>query len=226
MPEAIRIGVVGCDVIKREIEKVVANDPDVVHKEFLEYGLHIYPEDLKAAVLDKVNALEGKVDAVFLGYAICQSLRGITERLKVPTVMLEGDDCIATILTPLGYAEEKKKCTGTWFNSPGWAEIGIEGAVKELHLDSVPVEGYDAMYFLKIMFNGYERVLFIDTGVGEREHWLERSHDFADQLDLKHEEKAVPLTMFEKAFQETKALARRKVAERTAAQEADMAVAK
>jgi len=225
MPEAIRIGVVGCNVIKRELEKVLADDPDVVHKEYLEYALHIYPDNLKATVVDKVNALEGKVDAVFLGYAICQSLRGITSQLKVPTIMLEGDDCLATILTPLGYEEEKQKCTGTWFSSPGWAEVGVDGAIKELHLDSMVAEGYDPMYFMKMMFEGYQRVLFIDTDVGEREHWVEKSQDFADRLELRYEERSANLELFEKAFQATKELARKVIAQRSA-NEVEMAAAK
>jgi hypothetical protein len=208
MSEGIRIGVVGCDVIKREIEKVIGDDPSVVHKEYLEYGLHIDPAKLKFTILDKVNALEGKVDAVFLGYGICQSLKGITEQLRVPTVMLDVDDCIGAVLTPQGYAEEKRQCTGTWFNTPGWAEVGIDGACKELHLDSATDMGYDAMYFMKMLFEGYSRCLFIDTNIGDREHWEERSKDFARRLDLKHESRGCSLDLMEKAFQQTKDLAK------------------
>ncbi|OPY33410.1 MAG: hypothetical protein A4E32_00696 [Methanomassiliicoccales archaeon PtaU1.Bin124] len=226
MPEGIRIGVIGCDVIKRELEKVVANDPDVVHKEYLEYGLHIYPDDLKQKVIEKVNSLQGKVDAVLLGYAICQSLRGITEIVKVPSVMLEGDDCIATILTPQGYEAEKRKCVGTWFSSPGWAEVGIDGAVKELHLDSMVQEGYDPMFFMKMMFEGYQRVLFIDTDVGEKERFESLSRDFADRLELRYEERGASLHLFEKALQSTKALARKAVAKRLEGMATDMASAK
>ncbi|QLH74841.1 MAG: DUF1638 domain-containing protein [Methanomassiliicoccales archaeon] len=208
MSEGVRIGVIGCDVIKREIDKVVGDDPDVVHKEYLEYALHIDPPKLRFTVLDKVNALEGKVDAVFLGYAICQSLKGVTQEIRVPTVMLEVDDCIAAVLTPQGYAEEKRQCTGTWFNTPGWAEVGIEGAIRELHLDSMMDEGYDPMYFMKMMFEGYQRCLFIDTNVGDRDHWEKRSKEFADRLELRHESRSCSLKLIEDAFKQTKELAR------------------
>jgi len=204
---APRVGVVGCDVIKREIDKVVGNDPMVVHKEYLEYGLHIDPPNLKFTILDKVNALQGKVDAVFLGYGICQSLKGITKELKVPTVMLDVDDCIAAVLTPEGYAAEKRTCTGTWFATPGWAEIGIEGTTREFHLDSAKDMGYDAMFFLKLMFEGYSRCLFIDTNIGDREHWEARSKEFAEKLELRHESRGCTLDLIEKAFQQTKDLA-------------------
>lgn len=210
MAEPIRIGIVACDILKREIDKITLNDPDIVHKEYLEFGLHTYPEKLKFTVMDKVNALEGKVDAVFLGYAICQSLKGVTTELRVPAVMLEGDDCIATFLTPMGYAEEKRKCTGTWFNSPGWAELGIEGCIKELHLDSAMDQGYEPMYFMRMMFTGYSRCLFIDTGVDDKEHYETLSKDFAREMELGHESRECSLDLLVEALESTKRLARAK----------------
>ena len=72
----MRIGIIACDIWKREIDAVVGDDPSIVHKEYLEFALHVDSAKLKATVIEKVNSLEGKVDAVFLGYATCQSLKG------------------------------------------------------------------------------------------------------------------------------------------------------
>jgi hypothetical protein len=169
---------------------------------------------MKYTVIEKVNALEGKVDAVLLGYAICQSLKGVTKEVRVPTVMLEGDDCIATLLTPVGYAEEKRIVTGTWFNSPGWAELGKKGVIRELHLDSLVAEGYDPMYFLHMLFTGYSRCLFIDTGVGDKEKFEGLSEEFAQELNLAHESRSCSLVLFEEALQATKRLAAQAIAQR------------
>ena len=147
-----RLAIIACEILKPELEKLTEGWDDVVHKDYLEFALHIDAEKLKATVQDKVNALEGRVDAVFLGYAICQSLSGITNHLKVPTVMLEGDDCIAAILGPVEYARQKSLCGGTWFNTPGWALRGIDGAVKELHLDALVDQDYEPKYFLDMLF--------------------------------------------------------------------------
>lgn len=210
MAEPIRIGIVACDILKREIDKITLNDPDIVHKEYLEFGLHTYPEKLKFTVMDKVNALEGKVDAVFLGYAICQSLKGVTTELRVPATMMEGDDCIATFLTPMGYAEEKRKCTGTWFSSPGWAELGIKGVIKELRLDSAMDQGYEPMFFMRLMFTGYSRCLFIDTGVENKDHFETLSKDFARDMELGHESRECSLDLIVEALESAKRLARAK----------------
>jgi hypothetical protein len=203
-----RIGIVACEILKREIEMITKDDPDFVHREYLEFALHIDSAVLREKVTDRVNSLRGKVDAVLLGYAVCQSLKGIVRQLSVPTVMLESDDCIGVLITPEGYEKEKRTCTGTWFSSPGWAELGIDGAVKELHLDVLKDQGYDPMYFLKMLFEGYDRCLYVDTGVGERERYELLSKEFASRLELKHESRDADMRVLRKAVALVKELAR------------------
>ena len=203
----MRIGTIACDIWKREIDAVVGEDPSIVHKEYLEFALHVDSAKLRSTVIDKVNSLQGKVDAVFLGYAICQSLKGVRDELKVPTVMLDADDCIGALLSPLRYAEEKRKVTGTWFNTSGWAEMGLKGVIKELRLDSAIEQGYEPMYFVKILFQGYSRCLYIDTGVADPEHFLRLSQEFSDQVGLRHECTSCSLDSLSKAWEDTKALA-------------------
>ncbi len=203
----MRIGIIACDIWKREIDAVIGNDASIVHKEYLEFALHVDSAKLKATVIEKVNSLEGKVDAVFLGYAICQSLKGVKDELKVPTVMLDADDCIGALLSPMRYAEEKRKVTGTWFNTSGWAEMGLKGVIKELRLDSAIEQGYEPMYFVKILFQGYSRCLYIDTGVADADHYQKLSQEFSDQLGLSHECTSCGLEALSKAWEDTKALA-------------------
>ena len=205
----MRIGIIACDIWKREIEAVVGDDPSIVHKEYLEFALHVDSAKLKAIVIEKVNSLEGKVDAVFLGYAICQSLKGVKVELRLPTVMLDADDCIGALLSPLRYAEEKRKVTGTWFNTSGWAEMGLKGVIKELRLDSAIEQGYEPMYFVKILFEGYSRCLYIDTGVADKEHFQVLSEEFSQQLGLRHECTTCSPDALVKAWEDTKALAQR-----------------
>ncbi len=89
----MRIGVVACESFRKEMDLITEGDPDIVHKEYLEFGLHSYPQDLKRAVVEHVNALAGKVDAVFLGFGTCNSLKDVCKELVVPTVTIEADDC-------------------------------------------------------------------------------------------------------------------------------------
>jgi hypothetical protein len=69
----MRIGVVACECFRKEIDQLTEGDPDITFKEYLEFGLHSYPQDLRKEVVDHVNKLRGEVDAVFLGYGTCNS---------------------------------------------------------------------------------------------------------------------------------------------------------
>jgi hypothetical protein len=183
--KTMRIGIVACEVLKHEIESMTKDDPDFVSREYLKFALHEDAQNMKRIILEKVKELEGKVDAVLLGYAVCQSLEGITKEFGIPTVMLPGADCIDALLGTEEYKAEKKKCMMTWFSSPGWAEVGRDGFIEQFHLDTA--EGYDPQFFLDMMFSDYERYLFINTGVGDEQYLLKRSKEFADSINLRLE---------------------------------------
>ncbi len=202
----MRVGVIACDIFKEEVEALVEGDEDIVHLEFLEFGLHIEPERMRETVVERANALKGKVDALLLGYCYCQSLMGVTKDIEIPAEMVHTDDCIGVFLTPSGYAEERRRCAGTWYNSPGWTNLGIEGSIKELRLDTV--EGIDPMDLLRMMFESYSRCLFIDTGVGDVDSLRERSQQFAAEMDLDHEETMGGYGMLAEALEKVKQMAR------------------
>ncbi|MCL2318428.1 MAG: DUF1638 domain-containing protein [Methanomassiliicoccaceae archaeon] len=201
----MRIGIVACEVLKHEIEFLTKDDPDFVHREYLKFALHEDAKNMKKIILEKVKELEGKVDAILLGYAVCQSLENITAELNVPAVMLRGADCIEALLSPEECRAEKKKCMMTWFSSPGWAEVGRAGFIEQFHLDSV--EGMDPQYFLDMMFDSYERYLFINTGVGDTEFFLKQSKDFADSIKLRLETRTCGLEGVEECVARVKKLA-------------------
>jgi hypothetical protein len=126
----MRIGIVARETFRRELDLVTEGDPDIAYKEYLEWGLHEYPEELRRAIVDKVNSLRGKVDAVLLGYGVCQSLREIEKQLIVPTVKLEAEDCVGALITQTEYDRERRKCAGTLFAIPfvaRWTRSGSAG---------------------------------------------------------------------------------------------------
>ena len=210
-----RIGVVACETFKQEIEHLLdGKDDDVAFKEYLEFGLHEYPEELKRAVVEKVNSLKGRVDAVFLGYGICQSLKGITSKMEVPTVMLAEDDCVGVLITSEEYEKERKKCAGTWYATPFFCEMGESWFDKKLNKElgeeqakALEAQGYDTMWFLHQLFDGYSRALFIDTRVGDREYFESLSKRFAAKLNLKHECRDGTLDVLREGLRRTRELA-------------------
>ena len=202
----MRIGILACDILKNEIELHTKDDPDVTYREYLEFALHEDPENMRRVIVEKVNELVGKVDALFLGYAICSSLRDIDKILPVPTVMLPGADCIDALLGTSEYDREKKICPGTWFMTPGWAIEGKQGLIKEMHLDCM--EDFPPEMFMEILFESYQRVLFIDSGVGDADRYRKMSEAFAEELKLKHDCRCCGTEAIKVAFEKTKELAR------------------
>lgn len=200
------IGILGCDAIRNELEIITAGDRDIVYREYLEFGLHLEPDQLKKVILERLSSLPAEVDIVFLGYGHCQALQGLPEQVKVPVVMLEYEDCIAAMLTTERYHVEKKNGGITWFYPAGWAVNGMPGMVKLFHLDSV--EGFAPEYFLKMMFDGFSRCLFIDTGIDGVERCERNSLEMADTLGLRHERTSGNLDALRAAWQRTKELAR------------------
>lgn len=209
----MRIGVVACESFRKEMDLLTAGDPDIVHKEYLEFGLHSYPQDLKKAVVEHVNALQGKVDAVFLVFGTCNSLKDVCKELSVPTITIESDDCVGALLTNEEYAREKKVCAGTLFAIPFISEMGTEYFEKELSskMPNYQELGVDAQWFLDMLFGGYSRLLLVDTGVGDRDELQARSREMADRLRLRYEERQGTLQGLMDCLQRTKTLAERSV---------------
>ncbi len=202
----MRIGIIGCEALKREIDRVTLGDQEIVFKEYLDFGLHLNTDGLKSAVLEHLQALDGRVDAIFLGFANCNVLKDVASKVQTPVVMIETDDCIAALLTPERYSKEKSCGQITWFYPIGWAASGPPGLIRIFHLDSA--EGYSPEYFLKIMFDGFSRCLFIDTGVEDGKVSEENSQALAEVLNLKHERIEGTLSLIQQAWLNTKAKAR------------------
>jgi hypothetical protein len=183
----MRIGIIACDMLRKEFDLLVNDDPDIVHIEYLDFSLHADPKVLKSTIEDKVKALEGKVDAVLLGYGMCKGLKNIEKSLTLPAVLLEGDDCVDILLSPEEYAKELKKCAGTWFAIPGIAERHKEYLDKSLNLEAYYNEEYDADFIRNMVFENYSRCLFIDTGVEGSKECKRLSIEFAEAHKLRHE---------------------------------------
>lgn len=203
----MRIGIIACDALKDEIEALTSDSQDVVVREYLDFGYHLDPPRMRQILAEKVNSLAGNVDLVFLGYAYCQSLKGLPSDLAVPTVMLEYEDCIACLLGPDKYANHKHRGQITWFYPSGWAKYGLNGLIQLFKLDSAHDQGYEPEYFLKLMFDGFSRCLFIDTKVGDIAASEINSRQFAKMLGLEHDRTAGTLRHLEAVWNQVRSKA-------------------
>ncbi len=183
----MKLGVVACRVLEKELRKVVGAGAAPHPIEFVEFALHCRPCRLRQVVIDKVNGLEGQVDAVFLGFGTCQSLEGIENEVRLPVVLPPADDCVALLLGPERYWEELMRVAGTWFMTPGWCEEGVAGLVRALELERARRVGREPIELARLLFRSYSRVLFVDTGVGDRAQHEAQARDFAATFGLAFE---------------------------------------
>ncbi|MFA5312684.1 MAG: DUF1638 domain-containing protein [Methanomassiliicoccales archaeon] len=202
-----KIAILACDALRKEIDTITSNEKGIISKEYLEFGLHLNPTDLKKEIIRKLKMLEGKVDVVFLGYGVCQALKDVPKSVDVPVVMIDAEDCIAALLTTEKYHEEKTGKGITWFYPAGWADYGRDGLIQLFNLNTVKDDRYTPEYFFKLLFDGFNRCLFIDTGMEGADICQKNSEQLACTLDLKHECTHGTLELIEDAWARTKAVA-------------------
>lgn len=179
-----KIGIVACSILKHEIEKIIDGMPEVTEIVYLDGAIHVNPQKMKEAIKEQIDILKGKVDIVFLGYGFCQSLKGIEDEVDLPVILPQVDDCISLLLTPERRAEEIKKETGTWFMTPGWAEVGVEMIIKELKLERAIKRGKDPIDMARRLFTHYKRGLYINTGAGSDADNMAKAEDFCTTFNL------------------------------------------
>lgn len=203
----MRIGVVACDIMKRELDKALQGFPEVAEVIYLQSALHCNPSKMKETIKEQIESIRNGVDVIFLGYGFCQSLKGIEEEFDIPVIFPQMDDCISILLTPERRNEEIEKAAGTWFMTPGWAEAGEEMVFKELNIERLKGLGIDPLEIAKELFTAYRRGLYIDTGTGDNEHFIARSKRFCGLFDLVLEETVSSSTVLGDTLQRCRSVA-------------------
>jgi hypothetical protein len=182
--DAVRLGVIACTALKPELERLLTPVPEVSRVIYLEAALHNHPRNMRQRLKAEIRALAPLVDAVFLGYGFCRSLRGLERECDVPVILPQIDDCISLLLTPQRHAEEIRREAGTWFMPPGYAKVSAQMVIKALNLDRLARHGKDPMAMARRLFTHYRRGLFIDTGAGDRQALLAGARQFCEDFNL------------------------------------------
>ena len=129
----MRLKVIGCQVLTREMKHVISASPHAIDVEFLTMGLHDLGASMRPRLQERIDAadLDG-YDAIVLGYALCG--RG-TEGLragKTQLVLPRAHDCIGLLMGDRHrYQAYFDAHSGVYFRSPGWIEFQAPGQVLE-----------------------------------------------------------------------------------------------
>lgn len=123
----MRLMLISCEVLLREMCDVVARSPHQIDVQFLPKGLHDLGgkpmADEIQRVIDAVPA--GSCDGILLGYGLCgNGLQGITARHTL-MVLPRAHDCIALLMgSRQRYLDYFNDHPGTYYRSTGWLERG------------------------------------------------------------------------------------------------------
>ncbi|MDH5477852.1 MAG: DUF1638 domain-containing protein [Nitrospinota bacterium] len=199
----MRIGVVSCAIMRLEMEKAMAKFPFIEKVIFLDAGKHVRPRELKESVVEAIKSIQTQVDVILLGYGRCRSLEGVGDEFQIPVVHPDAEDCIAILLTPRRYQEEIGKTAGTWFMTPGWAQLGPDMILNELGLlDRARYTGVDKEELIKELFAGYSRGLYIDTGIEDSRKYEKMAQKSCDMFNLGLEKTISDSTILENSLEE------------------------
>jgi hypothetical protein len=125
MPDTGKLPVViiACKVFQGLLEQYL---PDGMAERitFLDYGLHSVPSNLRAALQERIDAIQ-QPSLVVLGYGLCgnglDGLKAGRHTLLAP----RADDCIALLLGSYqAYRREFDAEPATYWLSKGWLELG------------------------------------------------------------------------------------------------------
>jgi hypothetical protein len=171
----MKLKVVACNVMWREIAHYASLSPHAFHLEFLDWGLHTEPDKLRDNVQESVDAATDGYDAILLGYGLCSNgLDGIIAR-DTPLVVVRAHDCITCFLgSKERYRAYFDAHPGTYWYTPGWIENHL--APGEERYDTVLrqyTETYgeeNARYLMEMeqdWYRKYTTATYVDLGVGD-----------------------------------------------------------
>lgn len=120
----MKLKLISCEIIYREICALVARSKNQVDVEFLPKGLHdMGAAHMRRRLQEAVDSAPDGYDATLLGYALCgNGLAGIVAR-KTPLVVPRAHDCITFFLgSKERYLDYFQKNSGVYFRTTGWIE--------------------------------------------------------------------------------------------------------
>jgi hypothetical protein len=209
----MRLKLISCEVLYREMCCVISRSPHQVDVEFLPKGLHdLGSEAMRRKLQESVDHVDpAQFEAVLMGYALCgNGLAGLCAR-TLPVVIPRAHDCIGLLMgSRHQYQAYFDANPGVYFRSTGWLERGgnleqvfrDRGGVGHTLEELVSRYGEDDGRYLYEQFTGYKRtykkLAFIETGLEPDASFEQRAREEAERKDWEFEKLAGSLTLFEK----------------------------
>ena len=203
----MRLKLISCEVLYREMCAAVARSPHQVNVEFLPMGLHDQGGPaMRARLQEAIDGVEAtQYDAILLGYALCgNGVAGLGSG-KLPLVIPRAHDCIALLMGGRDrYRSYFENNPGVYFRSTGWLEHGedLEQATRCTLESLIARYGEDNGRYLFEQFNSYQRnyrqLAYIATGLEPDGSFEQRAREEAAQRGWEFETIRGDLRLFER----------------------------
>ncbi len=165
----MRLKLIGCEVLYRELCAAAARSVNRVDLEFLPKGLHDLASGAMASRLQQAVDAAAGYEAVLLGYARCgNGLNGLVAR-SAPLVIPRAHDCITMFLgSTERYLDYFHSHPGVYFKTSGWIERGQNLDPQTCMSFEHLVERYgeeNARYVQQELTKHYRQFTYIEMGV-------------------------------------------------------------
>lgn len=176
----MKLRLISCEVLYREMCDAVARSRHQVDAEFLSKGWHdLGGRRMAALIQERIDAVPaGDYDAILLGYGLCgNGLSGIEARHTM-LVLPRAHDCIALLMGGRGrYQAFVEEFPGTFYRSTGWLErgkglkqlthgtTGMDATLEEF-IEKYGEENGRYLYDELTRYrSAYQRLVYIETGL-------------------------------------------------------------
>ncbi len=173
--------IVACQTLKQELELVMKNMGCNYPIEWVDSGLHVWPDKLHVGIQEKVDSLDPKYKTVLFVFGFCgNSMVGINGGDRTLVLPLSAD-CIPIFM---GSNDARNKAgVDTYFFTQGY--LNYEANMVREHQNMINKYGEKrAGRFLKSMMAHYKRIGVIDTGAFDVNDVVENVRSVAAELDI------------------------------------------
>lgn len=177
----MKLCLIACRVLWRELCRFAADSPHDIHFRFLPQGLHLDPARLRRELQTALDQAEAEgFDRILVGYGLCCLGTCGVKTQKTPWIIARAHDCITFLLgSKERYQTYFTRHPATYWFSPGWIETGTQPSAKRLEQSYAYYRerfGEDNAGYLMEKLEGwvkdYRRAAYVDLGVGDREKYL------------------------------------------------------
>jgi hypothetical protein len=127
----MRLKLIACNVLLRELCHLVAKSPHVFDLEFQELDAHRHSASLRDRIQARIDAAEeaeASYDAVLIGYGLCGNATVGVQARQTPLVIPRAHDCCTLLLgSRKAFQEHFRDSPSQPFSSTGYSERSTAG---------------------------------------------------------------------------------------------------